>query len=170
MTCLSSICSIIICCSVLLANNAVHSLYRPTRIAASIFRQASYQSVTTVKLSREWQQSALQSSTSTDVDTVVRSINDTQRSNLVSSVGGPKLDGPTIIPPPPKITVLLPSKQSPSYFRTKPSGEYVSWHHVFSKISDKIGTAMLYSMHATSASRVSSYTYMHRMGGDERQI
>ena len=81
-----------------------------------------------------------------------------------------KLDGPTIIPPPPKITVLLPSKQSPSYFRTKPSGEYVSWHHVFSKISDKIGTAMLYSIHATSASRVSSYTYMHRMGGDERQV
>lgn len=48
-----------------------------------------------------------------------------------------KLDGRS--PPPPKITVLLPSKQQPSYFRTKPSGEYVSWHHVFSKISDKIG-------------------------------
>ena len=72
-----------------------------------------------------------------------------------------KLDDPTPIPPPtPKITVLLPSKQQPSYFRTKPSGEHVSWHHVFSKISDKIGDKLLYSMPATAVSRDPPHFYM----------
>ena len=73
-----------------------------------------------------------------------------------------KLDGP-INPapsPPPKITVLLPSKQQSSYFRTKPSGEHVSWHHVFSKISDKIGDKLLYSMPATAVSRDPPHSYM----------
>jgi hypothetical protein len=159
---ISIISVIICCCSVLLPNNVAHSLYRSSRIATSIFRQLSYHSVTAV--SREWQRSALQSSTSSDVDTVVRSINDTQSneiSNVISSVGGPKLDDPTPIPPPtPKITVLLPSKQQPSYFRTKPSGEHVSWHHVFSKISDKIGDKLLYSMPATAVSRDPPHFYM----------
>ena len=160
---ISIISVIICCCSVLLPNNVAHSLHRSSRIATSIFRQLSYHSVTAV--SREWQRSALQSSTSSDVDTVVRSINDTQSnemSNVMSSVGGPKLDGPTnpAPSPPPKITVLLPSKQQSSYFRTKPSGEHVSWHHVFSKISDKIGDKLLYSMPATAVSRDPPHSYM----------
>lgn len=39
----------------------------------------------------------------------------------------------------PKIIVLLPSKDTLSYFKRKPSGTLVPWYDIFMKISNKLG-------------------------------